>query len=152
MRLSISRARARAHNRSCTPAPYYCHFRWREKKKRGGCEESCEDVENDTRSTTLRNVTRHRCRFRSRVSFRRYCHSRPIKNAGSHGRGVSPNVLIKEHAIKIREAEKGSINLWAFFLFPKEDSLCWSFRIYIYIRTYSISIILNGQNRARSFK
>lgn len=50
----------------------------------------------------LRNVTRHRrCRrrrychlppprrrrFISRVSFRRYYHSRPIKNARSHGRG-----------------------------------------------------------------
>lgn len=68
------------------------------KKKEEG--ESSEEFENDTRSTTLRNVTRHRRhlsrrrRFISRVSFRRYCHSRPIKNACSHDRGVLPNVLI----------------------------------------------------------
>lgn len=67
--------------------------------------------------TTLRNVTRHRRhpsrrrRFISRVSFRRYCHSRPIKNVCSHGRGVLPNVLIREHAMKIQEAENEFRNL-----------------------------------------
>lgn len=121
LRRRVSRFRARTIDLA-RPRPIIVTSGGVKKKKKKKEEgESSEEFENDTRSTTLRNVTRHRRhpsrrrrrrrRFISRVSFRRYCHSRPIKNACSHGRGVLPNVLIKEHAMKIREAEKGSINL-----------------------------------------
>jgi len=61
------------------------------KRERNGSRENSRTI-----CDLLRNVTRHRhrrhCRrrrrFISRVSFRRYCHSRPIKNARSHGQGV----------------------------------------------------------------
>lgn len=103
----------------------------------------------------LRNVTRHRrrhCRppprpphhrrFISRVSFRRYCHSRPIKNARSHARGVHI-VLIKRRAVEVIVEGRVQIGLRALFPGDVLFDFSMNLRLTAWFRGFS-----NGQREA----
>jgi len=102
------------------------------KRERNGSRENSRTI-----CDLLRNVTRHRrrrhCRrrrrFISRVSFRRYCHSRPIKNARSHGRGVHIVESLNKGIYNRGDSRKKGPNRTVWVLFP-EDVL-FNFSMYL---------------------
>lgn len=129
------------------------------KEVKGGSRENSRTI-----CDLLRNVTRHRrrrhCpppppappsppplrrrRFISRVSFRRYCHSRPIKNARSHGRGVRIVESLNKGTCNGGDSRKKGPNR-SVGLFPRGRFVQF---FYIFTPSGSVSMFLNEQQGA----